>query len=92
MSDNKYNGWTNWYTWNYKLWLDNDESSHNAVLEMAVGKDAYELSLELQMYAEDTLDAIANESGFFADVCNSAINEVNFYEIAQAYINDLDNN
>jgi hypothetical protein len=23
--DRKYNGWSNYETWNFKLWLDNDE-------------------------------------------------------------------
>ena len=25
MKDNTYNGWTNYETWNWKLWLDNDQ-------------------------------------------------------------------
>jgi hypothetical protein len=29
MSDNSYNGWTNWETWNMALWLDNDEGFYN---------------------------------------------------------------
>ena len=29
MSDNSYNGWANWETWNMALWLDNDEAFYN---------------------------------------------------------------
>lgn len=25
MTDNTYNGWTNWETWQINLWLDNEE-------------------------------------------------------------------
>ena len=28
----KYNGWTNYETWNFKLWLDNDEDLHNYII------------------------------------------------------------
>jgi hypothetical protein len=30
--DNKYNGWSNYETWNFKLWLDNDETTHKFVI------------------------------------------------------------
>ena len=104
--DKSYNGWTNWETWNFKLWIDNEESSYNAVLEMAerIEEDhavkpklkecsscAYELSKELEEYAEDQREAVKVETGFFADVCNSSIKEINFYEIAEAYLRDLVN-
>ncbi len=27
----KYNGWTNYETWNFKLWADNDEQTYRLV-------------------------------------------------------------
>ena len=30
MSDNTYNGWTNWETWNVLIWLDNEQNLYNA--------------------------------------------------------------
>ena len=35
MRNENYNGWTNWETWNFKLWLDNSEDSHKAVMYIA---------------------------------------------------------
>lgn len=29
MSDQRYNGWTNYETWNWKLWIDNDAGSYH---------------------------------------------------------------
>jgi len=28
--------------------------------------------------------------GFFADVCNSAIKEINFHEIAESYLSEVE--
>ena len=88
MSNQEYNGWTNWETWNFKLWIDNDESSYRAVLELAEDCEKNELSKELELWADDMIKAVKIESGFFADVCNSAIKEINFYEIAESYIEE----
>jgi hypothetical protein len=40
--DNKYNGWANYETWNFKLWLDNEQI--NAIINVAV---------KLYLYDED---------------------------------------
>ena len=85
----KYNGWTNWETWNFKLWMDNTQDSYWAAMEMAEGKKAEDLSKELEAWANDILEATELESGFFADICNSAIKEVNFFEIAEAYVEEV---
>ncbi len=34
-ADKTYNGWTNYETWNVKLWMDNDEGSYLASEEAA---------------------------------------------------------
>ena len=35
MSDQKYNGWTNYETWNWNLWMDNDQGSQEYWSEIA---------------------------------------------------------
>ena len=58
----KYNGWTNYETWNFKLWLDNDETVHNYIIDeikkiKAIGYDAeaYEVSNFLRSYIDDNM-------------------------------------
>lgn len=87
-TDNTYNGWTNWETWNFKLWIDNNESSYKAILELAESCEKKELSKELRLWAYDMIEATRLECGFFADVCNSAVKQINFYEIAESYLED----
>ena len=95
MTNQEYNGWTNWETWNFKLWLDNSEDSYTSVLFLTLEvKEAEEgvftLSKELESLANDLCEeSVTFETGFFADVCNSAIKKVNFYEIAESYLEEL---
>jgi hypothetical protein len=96
MTNQEYNGWTNWETWNFKLWLDNSEDSYKAIIYLAEEVEESEegpftLSKELESLANDLCEeSVRFESGFFADVCNSAIRKVNFYEIAEAYLEELE--
>ena len=88
MTKQEYNGWTNYETWNYKLWLDNDESTYNAMRKLAKKhKDAYELSIELSKVAQDNAPLL--EASFYSDVLNASISEVNFFEIAESYLEEI---
>ena len=60
----KYNGWTNYETWNFKLWLDNDQDLHNYIIgEIKKIKKApdngqdvtYEISNFLRSYISDNV-------------------------------------
>ena len=58
----KYNGWSNYETWNFKLWLDNDQDVHNYIINgikkiKAIGYDAeaYEVSNFLRSYIDDNM-------------------------------------
>ena len=84
----KYNGWTNYETWNFNLWITNEESDYNHALELAEdSENKYGLSKKLEEWAEDMAsDALTSYEythGFIKDMVNSSVGEVNFYEVAE---------
>ncbi len=88
MTKNKYNGWTNYETWSYKLWLDNDYNTYNSIVELAKEhENAYDLSCALSDLAITNAPEI--HSGFYSDVMYSSIKEVNFLEIAESYLEEV---
>jgi hypothetical protein len=99
MSD--YNGWTNYETWNWKLWMDNDYGTcqyYQEVMEEIIGKElesddmrAYLLCEILESDCESMLEEwMPDQSGPFADILNAGINSINWYEIAENMLSDVD--
>lgn len=89
---NTYNGWTNYETWNVKLWMDDDEGSNRYWNDTAHGlKDASDgtakLAEHLKSEHEETLPEL---NGWHADFLRAAFSEVNWYEIAEHLIEDAE--
>ena len=107
----KYNGWTNYETWNFKLWLDNDEDLHNYIIGeikkiKTIGTshihEVSEVSNFLRSYIEDNMPnlnvstrsqsvhgSMSDKNGFYNDILNAALRDINTYEIAESYLEDL---
>ena len=104
--DKKYNGWTNYETWNYKLWMDNDQGSYNCVMNQAkeimnnstVDKTFTKIEnakLTLMAMLKDECESnnpLIDQANTYSDMLSAAISEINFYEIASSIIDDLENN
>ena len=101
MSNDKYNGWTNYETWVVNLWIDNDEGMQDMVNEWAddalanaspkySGQSiekaaAYDLSRLIKDWHGENTPTT---EGVFADLLNAAIDSVNWYEIAEHFIGE----
>lgn len=109
MTKNEYNGWTNYETWNVKLWMDNEEGSQSYYSGLA--QDAYndaeaddtftrderaalDLSATLKDEYEnamiDWLEESGKQSSMWADLLGAALSEVNWHEIAEDMLEDVD--
>jgi len=97
MTNSTYNGWTNYETWNVKLWLDNEQgdylywqsSAQESYDNADCGKD--EAILELSRQLKDQIEEanpLVDQSSMFADLLGAALCDVNWYEIATAMIDD----
>jgi len=80
-----YNGWTNYETWLCVLWFG--DCFEEIAKYREPGTDSFELAahFEAAIYQEAD-DANIPESGFFADLINAGIKEVDFHDIAENYL------
>jgi hypothetical protein len=83
-----YNGWSNYETWNFKLWLDNDEPSYKRTQELvkACGKDEFELASNLSDLAHN--EAPELHASFYSDVMLASVREVNYLEVARSLLEE----
>jgi hypothetical protein len=91
-----YNGWTNYETWCVKLWLDNEEGSYLFMKDLAI-----QAADDHSDDKDDAVSAMANQikdhieefsprlEGLYADLLQAALSEVNWYEMAESYIDEF---
>lgn len=72
MMDERYNGWTNWDTWNAHLWLSNDEGSYHAM------RDGLAVGLSCEMMGREILVDMGNPDGIDMDA-------VDWEEVREAF-------
>ena len=93
-TENSYNGWSNYDTWCFKLWLDNEQNTQEMILNVV--KFAFKMDKQsnaiyyiqkfLEDYANDNAPKLVN--GFYSDVLSASIRSINYYQIADAYFFD----
>lgn len=90
MNNTEYNGWTNYETWNVKLWIDNDEGSQQFWLDQAQNATVSELAEHLSDLFRYEFNPLADEASVYNDLLGSALDNVNWQEIAEALKKDAE--
>lgn len=96
MTEQTYQGWDNYETWVAHLWMTNEEGTYNTCMEMArlarkASEDRVDVLIDLveQLRSFFTDDA-PNLQGLYADLLTHAIGKINWWEIANAFIESVE--
>lgn len=81
----QHNGWTNYQTWCYSIWINTDYDFRNNLIEQAEQASS---SDELADLLKDSLQESMPEEleGVYLDLLQSAINSINFREIPESLL------
>ncbi len=104
MTDKTYNGWTNYETWNVALWIGNEQGSQRYWSDRAQEewdgangneKDALRaladcLEDEFSDGAAALLEGAKQTASVWADLLAASLSEVNWREIAEHFLEDVD--
>ena len=84
---NKYNGYSNYVSWNVALWIDNDEYSQSywqGVAEEA--ESIHDLAERLKdEIANGELTPLQDDASMYTDLLGWALQSVDWYELAEGY-------
>ena len=100
----KYNGWDNYETWLVALWIDNEPGSYDYRQELAQSAyddaepDSYftreeRATLDLAESLKDWIEndnPLADSASLYSDLISGALGSVNWHEIAENYLEDVD--
>lgn len=97
MSDEtkKYNGWANYETWCVHLWLTNEEGSYRYWREEAgrhwrEGREEAAENLSEQLKSELEEASPVQEASLFSDLLTASLGEVDWFEVAEAFLEDVE--
>ena len=94
MADTKYNGWTNYETWAVNLWLTNERGDYEFF--KAAAQTCFEAMEDHPDYftpSEHARYKLASQmKETYQDLLNAALSEVNWNEIANGFLEEVEHN
>ena len=88
MMTEKYNNWVNQPTWAVNLWLGNEENTYRYFQDLAKeNTEPGDLAKLIKEYVEEN-NPLSNESSLYSDILTSALSSVDWFEIAQAMLEE----
>ena len=91
METKGYNGWTNYETWNWYLWHGDSVEDDFGDIVRDCDRDVYKVSQAVEEWTDQLAEAgNLPDNGFFSDILRAAIQEVNWYEIAEHIIEEIE--
>ena len=94
MDTKKYNGWTNWETWMVNLHFEcfdfTDQVDDGVFNDMDKNDIRCHVASYIQEYVESYLEEVVNTiDAFVSDVIYGTIQEVDWHDIADHYVDDI---
>lgn len=94
MDTQKYNGWTNYATWMVNLHFDNldftDDVESGCFDNMNKDELLVYLASWIQLFVQSYLDDVVDTNNCFVqDIINATINDVDWHDIADHYVDDI---
>lgn len=98
--DGSYNGWSSYETWLAKIWIDEGYAGGEAEISRIAERlldaeddrdDAiYQLAKEIKdRLMENRWEFAGDAAGLFSDLLTAAISQIDFEELATAFVDDL---
>jgi len=86
-----YAGWSNYPTWAINLWLLNDEGLYDSLIELVRTTSNDEVPSCLRAWIEEMVDELypSLEGSFGSDLMGWAIEQVDWQQLAEAYLADF---
>ena len=105
MNNDTYNGWSNYETLKWKLWLDKEQSTHEYWKSIAkeitdtvdpeydwqTPEEAWiaELVYRLTIDMDEQATALDIATGPFAEIMNAGLGKINWKEIAESLLDEV---